>query len=467
MIFSVFLRGLKREWKKEGCAMGGEKVKKSVLILSSLLLGVCLSVQNAQAVPSFKRQTGLSCTVCHTVFPELTAFGRAFKLQGYVFSKGGEEYEYPPPIAAMVQASYTEQRGLSNRIDPFDDSPDAKFVVPQQASIFYGGKIYNNFGAFAQLTYDGVGNSVALDNTDIRYANSLSLAGKNLTWGFTLNNNPTVQDVWNSTPAFGFPYAASSVAVTPAAATIIDGTLAQQVGGLGVYAFWQTWLYAEMSVYRTNNKGITRPLGAGTTTSMVVDNAAPYWRLVLQHHWGKQSLSLGTYGLAAKIFPGGAGNGPSDKFLDTALDAQYQFIGTKHLFSVATTWIHEKQDWDASFPMGLAANSSDKLNTFRINANYHYRSPWGTLGGTAAYFSTTGDSDTGLYSPASVTGSATGSPDSSGFILQADYVFRDQYKLALQYTLYDKFNGARTNYDGAGRDASDNNTLYLLLWLMF
>jgi hypothetical protein len=66
-----------------------------------------------------------------------------------------------------------------------------------------------------------------------------------------------------------------------------------------------------------------------------------------------------------------------------------------------------------------------------------------------------------------ITGSFTGSPDSSGFILQADYVFRDQYKLALQYTLYDKFNGARTNYDGAGRDASDNNTFYLLLWLMF
>jgi hypothetical protein len=37
----------------------------------------------------------------------------------------------------------------------------------------------------------------------------------------------------------------------------------------------------------------------------------------------------------------------------------------------------------------------------------------------------------------------------------------------LQYTGYRKFNGVRRNYDGFGRDATDNNTLYLLAWLMF
>jgi hypothetical protein len=444
-----------------------DKITKLALFLSVVGLLQYLSIHNVQAVPSFERQTGMNCTVCHTVFPELTPFGRAFKLNGYVFSKSGKEYEYPPPIAAMVQASYTEQRGLSNRIDPFDDSPNAKFNLPQQASLFYAGKIYDKLGAFAQLTYDGVGNSFALDNTDIRYANNFVLAGNNLTYGVTVNNNPTVQDVWNTTPAFGYPYATSAVAITPAAATIIDGTLAQQVGGLGVYAVWHTWVYGEIALYRSNNKGITRPLGAGTSTDMVVDDAAPYWRVALAHHWGRQSLSLGTYGLVAKIFPGGATNGPTDKFTDIAFDAQYQYIGAKHLFSVATTWIHEKQDWNASFPLGNTANPSDKLDTFRINANYYYRSSWGTLGGTVSHFSTTGDKDTGLYAPASVTGSVTGSPDSRGFILQADYVLKDRYKLALQYIIYDKFNGATTNYDGSDRNASDNNTFYLLAWLMF
>ena len=37
----------------------------------------------------------------------------------------------------------------------------------------------------------------------------------------------------------------------------------------------------------------------------------------------------------------------------------------------------------------------------------------------------------------------------------------------LQFTHYDKFNGARTNYDGFVRKAADNDTIYLLGWLMF
>jgi len=126
-----------------------------------------------------------------------------------------------------------------------------------------------------QLTYDRVGNGIALDNTDIRYVDTFILAGKHLTYGATVNNNPTVEDAWNSTPAFGFPYASSAVALTPAARTVIDGTLAQQVGGLGAYAIWDSIIYGNFSIYRTNNKGITRPLGAGTTTSMVVDDVAP------------------------------------------------------------------------------------------------------------------------------------------------------------------------------------------------
>jgi hypothetical protein len=39
-----------------------------------------------------------------------------------------------------------------------------------------------------------------------------------------------------------------------------------------------------------------------------------------------------------------------------------------------------------------------------------------------------------------------------------------QVKLSLQYIAYTKFNGSSTNYDGSGRDASANNTLFLSAW---
>ncbi len=46
------------------------------------VLAVC-AASAAQAVPSFARQTGMACEACHTVWPELTHFGRVFKANGY------------------------------------------------------------------------------------------------------------------------------------------------------------------------------------------------------------------------------------------------------------------------------------------------------------------------------------------------------------------------------------------------
>jgi hypothetical protein len=37
-------------------------------------------------------------------------------------------------------------------------------------------------------------------------------------------------------------------------------------------------------------------------------------------------------------------------------------------------------------------------------------------------------------------------------------------RVGLQYTSYSKFNGAASNYDGFGRDAKDNNTLFFYVW---
>ncbi len=86
---------------------------------------------------------------------------------------------------------------------------------------------------------------------DIRYANTGSLGGMPVTYGITANNNPSVQDPWNTTPAWSFPYAVSSIAPTPGAGTLIDGTFAAHVGGVGAYAWINNLVYLELSGYRT------------------------------------------------------------------------------------------------------------------------------------------------------------------------------------------------------------------------
>ena len=60
-----------------------------------------------------------------------------------------------------------------------------------------------------------------------------------------------------------------------------------------------------------------------------------------------------------------------------------------------------------------------------------------------------------------------GSPNSNGLIFQASALPWLNTRFEIQYVMYRKFNGANINYDGSGRNAKDNNTLYLMSWVAF
>jgi hypothetical protein len=161
-------------------------------------------------------------------------------------------------------------------------------------SLFYGGKILDHLGAFAQLTYDQVPNTLHWDNTDIRYANTNQLFGRELVYGVSLNNNPTVNDVWNSTPAWGFPYFSSELAPLPAAHTLIEGGLAQQVLGLNPYIYWNRLIYAEFGGYRTLGPWDLRALGIEPAGTSAIGGVAPSWRLAVEPAWGNSTWEVGT-----------------------------------------------------------------------------------------------------------------------------------------------------------------------------
>ncbi len=449
----------------------------------------------AGAVPSFARQTGQECPACHVSWPELTPYGRYFKLTGYTIGKTAitaEGIQYSP-LAVMLQASVTNTRN-NKAIDP--DTGAATPVTQRNnsgvfsgGSLFLAGRINDYLGGFVQWTYDNLatvtdgtlGGHSSIDNTDIRAAYKYSAvdAGEpEWVFGMTLNNNPTMQDPWNSTPAWGYPYTTAPLANTPAAATIIDGGLAQQVAGLGVYAWWEKTIYAEFSAYRTANvAGNVLRLGLPYDTPggvYAINNFNPYWRLAYTHDWGANSLMVGTYGVLVNVYPDNLHTStPTDRYQDAALDAQYQYISDEHTFTAQTTYIWEKQKYNASYPVtqstgsGYGAgptpdNPSDNLRTFRLKGSYYYQRKYGT---TLAVFQTTGSADAGLYGTDS-SGNAL-SPNSSGYIAELDYLPLQNVRLLLQYTGYNKFNGARQNYDGTGRNAADNNTLFADVWVAF
>jgi len=457
------------------------------------LAAVCAgTAPTAFGVPRFARQTGMACEACHTVYPELTHFGRVFKANGYTLTNlkqvrdvTGKKEELLqlaqfPPLSIMVQISDTQlSKNLPDVANPAAPglSQNGTAGFPQQVGLFYAGKIAPNFGAFLQVTYSNSSGTIGIDNTDLRFADMVLLPDESpLTYGISLNNNPTVQDLWNSTPAFGFPYTSSNANVSPLASPAINGTFAQSVAGITGYLYWNESLYAEVGGYRSAKQGAANALtgAAGPldgTVSNVVSGVAPYWRLAYEYNWDRHSIEAGVYGWDVKLFPGSGEplSGPANQFNDVAQDLQYQYVSDEHQFSLLATRVHENMTLDASFASGGTANPSDNLTTWRGSATYYYHRK---IGGTLSYFSTSGSTDTGLYpatpagSPGVVT-SATGSPDTSGWTAELNYLPWLNVKLSLQYTWYSKFNGSSSNYDGAGRNASDNNTLYLLLWFAY
>lgn len=443
-------------------------VKPFLYSVPATFLALALFSSAAQAVPSFTRQTGMACNVCHTTSfgPNLTQIGRDFKLKGYVTNNGQESNI--PPLSAMVMGSFTHtQHKQGADSDPVAAGFDANNnTTLDQVSLFYGGQVWDQIGAFSQLTYDGIADTIALDNTDIRYADEISFGDNDFIYGISLNNNPTVQDLWNTTPAWGFPYAASGTAPSPGAATLIEGGLGGQVGGATAYMMWNDLLYLEAGAYSSFSYRLQTAMGnRGART----DGAAPYWRVALQHQMGGHYFQAGTFGLRANVFPERDSGAGSDAYSDLGADFNYQYLGNpEHIFEFKASYIRENQYLPASQNLGLTENDKNRLYSLHSNISYTYGQTYNLNFG---YFKSAGSQDTIAHSSPAAT------PNSEGFIAELGYIPFGKsasplapwlnMRFALQYTAYTQFDGNHAHYDSAGRSASDNNTLFLNGWLIF
>jgi hypothetical protein len=440
-------------------------------------LSILFLSPSAQAVPSFSRQTGAACAMCHTTAfgPNLTPYGREFKLNGYVWDKGDSKETYIPPISGMVQGSFTNTKQAQDPPPgPSGFNANNNFAF-DQASLFYAGKIWGKVGAFSQLTYNGVDDTLALDNTDVRFANQVDLFDQDVVYGISANNNPTVQDLWNTTPAWGFPFTSSPVAPTPAAATMLDGGLSGvgtgQVGGATFYAMVNRLVYLEAGAYGSFSRNFMIGTGNynnwGNPPLNRIDGGAPYWRVTLQKDWDGHYFALGHYGMSANVYPYADKTGGTDNYTDLAMDATYQYLGNMdHIAELRTTYIRENRDLKASANIGNVLNRTNYVNTFKINGTYTYSQTYSVALGynkNWARTDTTLDSGTGLILPG-------GNNGNEYFTAELAYVpFGKTYtalsslmnlRMALQYIGY-------TQFDGSQYQVGNNNTFLISGWLAF
>ena len=438
-----------------------------------LALLIALSPISANAVPSFARQTGQSCVACHAggQFPELTPYGRMFKLTGYT------QGERKNPLSAMLVTSVTKTRNNTDATGAAVSPKDGQAIF-DFASVFLAGKATDNVGVFAQYTYvahdhqDDAGKWIGhfgADNMDIRFADHLIGLDRDLVYGVTLNNNPSVQDPWNSSPAWAYPYVSSSISPVAGAPfqTMLEGGLAQQVSGLGAYVYWKKSIYAELSSYQSAN-GILSFLRQGNHAGSAdhprtfVKGHNPYWRLAYTGEKGAHNWMLGALGLTADVFPNDAEAQPefgsgSTKFRDVGVDAQYQYILEPHTVSAQARFIKER----ISDPQNLvlADSTSATLRTFRSKVSYVYQSKYGA---SLSFFNVNGSGDSLAFA-----GGVTNSPGTRGWTPELFWTPWQHLRVGMQYTAFTRYLGAKSNFDGTGRNARDNNTAYLYAWIAY
>ncbi|MCK9380951.1 MAG: cytochrome C [Sulfuritalea sp.] len=504
-----------------------KKIQHRLLAVATLASGAfaisaTLVPLDAQALPLFARQTGQNCVSCHAggQFPELTPYGRMFKLTGYTIGQ-----RVAVPISAMGQITYAKVRDTSKSDDPQADFQKNGSPVFSGGSLFFGGKVTDNIGAFVQWTYDNyagqrVGDSgnndgtfqgkPSADNIDLRYADRFIDANRDLVVGVSVNNNPSVSDPWNTAAAWMQYVPAASVtshrfadANTPFPGNSTGGNVA----GINAYAYLNKMVYAELGFYQTANKGFSFMSGgvndAGTTKLKGANN--PYWRLALTHEWGAHNLMVGATGMVAHIYDDNVDTSDPNsihRVENAGIDAQYQYILDPHTITAQVAYMRQKTNYSANTiaanagigsPLGFVAsdgvtpladaNDSDTTNTFRAKLSYVYQAKYG---GSLAYFNLTGttntESQSSGYDPVTGTiastdplglgsilstrvgGNLSGNPATRGFTYEAFWMPVQYVRVGAQYTAYNKFNGASDNYDGLGRNARDNNTLFFYVW---
>jgi len=454
-----------------------------------LTLAALLSASKpAQAIPAFAAQTGYPCIQCHigAYGPQLTPFGREFKMSGYTIT-GGEGWVSHVPIAIMVQPTFTN---VAKSL-PSGTSPGAPYgynntAAFDQVSLFVGGNIGEHSGAFIQaVTYSQDGNEFNWDNTDIvPYTTTFDIGDKQLRVGTTINNNPYVQDPFNTTYAWSFPYISSKLAPTPTADVMLSTGFNQNALGYTAYAWYDSSLYLEGGFYSSLSSWALGRVGNGFGIGNTV-SPAPYLRAAYQWQWNDQQAHVGGTFMYADVNPtvdtfATSNAFGQDRYTDYSVDAGYQFLGDgTHIATAQAIYTHENQNLNGSTGIynnanGSALGSNYNLNTFQANVSYWYKNTYGL---TFGWQKSWGPANPVLYQPAPLNGSANGKPNSNDFIIEADWVpFGKEdsfwrplanFKIGVQYIVYTQFNGGTKNYDGYGRNAGDNNALMLFAWMIF
>lgn len=404
----------------------------SLLCVSGPLL--LLASTQAQAIPSFARQTGSACADCHvgSYGPSLTPYGMRFKLGGFTDTDG--EGTKIPMSGQLTWSRNNPSRGDStSRL--------------READLYLGGRLNDNIGGYSKIRSNNSGNATfdtRLDDVDLRFVGKpFQIAGKDTMIGVSVNNNPGISD-----PVHVLPNAST---LTPAsnggASTMLSSSaLSNRVIGASVYGLYDRNWYGEVGSYSALSPSAQDRLGWPVNGDPGKLSDTSYARLAYMKDMKRQFFSVGLTALTTRRQP--LRTGPSDDLTDLGYDLTYQFLGTReHVLSLAYVNIYERRKYGSplmSTDPTLPALDRGSVRDQTLSMNYAFKQTYGVL---AAHMINSGSFDAARYSP-------VGIPDTTSNLIllywtpfgkDGTYTSMANLRVSAGWFRFDKFNGSTSN----------------------
>ncbi|WP_372999263.1 hypothetical protein [Sulfurimonas sp.] len=276
--------------------------KKILLPLSILFL---MLPESASAIPSFTRQTGENCMVCHVQnTPKLNSHGRDFALSGFTKynSKSetqalieGSDIALGLPsvmnVSAIIKARYVKTS------DDLDTNSSADIVgkergelqVLESSGLYFAGRIADNVGGVVSITGDpSATNDVVFGGKAILSYKALNgFAGASL---YSTQINGTFYGMENFNTGLNTPLRQFENAYVTNAAQATGIANGPATGFQLYYGDNNFFVTVGLTIPSQNNEG----LDAG-------GSLIPFGRLAYNRTVDKWNFMIGTYGLSGEL----------------------------------------------------------------------------------------------------------------------------------------------------------------------
>ena len=264
----------------------------------------------ALAVPAYAEQTGQPCTACHVggFGPQLTPFGRTFKMEGYTMRAGDA---FTLPVSAMAVASYihtSDRSGARAALSP----PTTISRSIRRACLWRAASAIIS-AASRNGPMTALGRAFSWDNIDLRATTHETVDGHGCAAGREPHQQSRAsgRSVEHACRHGAFPipipiWCRRRVPAQCSMAGLRKARLASAPMRIGI----------RPSIPKRDSTGrratiSCAPWGRIPPMWMCINGAAPYLRVAYQKDYGDQNFEIGAFGIVRRIFIRAATKAPA------------------------------------------------------------------------------------------------------------------------------------------------------------